>query len=627
MHTLRTFLRFTSSLIPYYVTVAVASVLVTSAGIAIPFIIGKATDTLVEASRGTGGSDVVEKVLWLAVAFLAVDIFAALCVAIGNYFGDVMSQKMRAILSVRYYEKLLMLPQSYFDNEMTGTITSRLNRSIMEVVNFVKAFSNMFFTVLLTIIAVLGISAVYSPWLALLLAIVFPTYLWLTMLTSRGWQVYETQKNAEVDASGGRFIEVVGQVRVVKSFVQELRELTHFSRSYVRTVELTKGQSRYWHRMDFLRRAFMTIMFSAIYAFIFARTAGGDFSIGDMVLLIQLVALARQPIANLSYIVDTAQRAIAGSKDYFAVMSEKIDTHPALAEQVAAAAAAGDLDASVREFSSEVAAPVSDGVAAERPAPEVAVSFEDVSFSYDAGADVLRHITFEVKRGERVAFVGESGGGKTTITSLLLGLYRPRQGRISVFGRDEESIRISDLRRDIGVVFQEASLFSGTVAENIGYARPDATRDEIVAAAQRANADVFIRKFPDGYHTVIGERGLKLSGGQKQRIAVARAILKDADILVLDEATSALDTRSERQVQAGLDVLMEGRTSLIIAHRLATIAEVDRIITLKDGRVDEIGTPEELSKTGGIYATLLALQSEGTKSARRRLAKYGFSRP
>ena len=231
-------------------------------------------------------------------------------------------------------------------------------------------------------------------------------------------------------------------------------------------------------------------------------------------------------------------------------------------------------------------------------------------------------MSFTISRGERVAFVGESGGGKTTLTSLLMGLYAPRSGEIRVFGRDVSNMHVGDLREEIGVVFQDAALFSGTIPESFRYARPQATEEEIVAAAKRANARKFIEGFHSGYDTLIGERGLKLSGGQKQRISVARAILKDAQILVLDEATSALDTRSERQVQAGLESLMEDRTSLIIAHRLSTIATVDRIITLKDGRIDEVGTPAELAQTDGIYATLLALQNEGTKKAKKSLKRY-----
>lgn len=512
-------------------------------------------------------------------------------------------------------------------------------------------FSNSLFTVLLTTVAVLVISAIYSPWLAVLLFLVFPVYLWLTMLTSKGWQVYERQKNEKTDRASGRFMEVIGQIKAVKSFVQELRELTSFASLFGETVTLTERQSRYWHTMDFIRRSFMGLMFFAVYAIIFVNTARGSFSVGDMVVLVQLVAMARQPIANLSWIVDTSQRAVAGSRDFFAVMEKMNDARPAVEGEIAEAEKAGALAKPVREYAAVRPLTGGDGAdatenaeepagtdacaadaeaggagPASKPASKAAVSFEHVYFGYGDGDDVVRDVSFDVHVGERLAFVGESGGGKSTLASLLLGLYEPRSGRISVFGRPTSAFPVAQLRRKIGVVFQDASLFSGTVEENIAYGRSEASRQDVVNAAERANADSFIRRLPDGYQTVIGERGLKLSGGQRQRIAVARAILKDADILVLDEATSALDTRSERMVQAGLESLMEGRTSIIIAHRLSTIAEVDTIVTLKDGKVDEIGAPRELARTGGIYATLLALQSEGTKSARRRLRRYGFER-
>ncbi|WP_311199482.1 ABC transporter ATP-binding protein [Pseudoclavibacter albus] len=230
-----------------------------------------------------------------------------------------------------------------------------------------------------------------------------------------------------------------------------------------------------------------------------------------------------------------------------------------------------------------------------------------------------------MRQGERVAFIGESGAGKTTLVSLLLGLYPLSAGEVFVEGMPASQLEVAKLRERIAVVFQDASLFSGTIRENISYARPNASNEEIVAAARRANAEQFIEKFPEGYDSLIGERGLKLSGGQRQRIAIARAILKDAPILVLDEATSALDTKSERLVQAGLDELMRGRTSLIIAHRLSTIASVDRIVTLRNGRIDEVGSPEELAASGGLYAELLALQNEGTAEAKKRLQAYDLS--
>ncbi|MFN8047633.1 MAG: ABC transporter ATP-binding protein [Ancrocorticia sp.] len=653
MKSLGRILVFTKKLTPYYIIIVVASLFVTAAGIAVPFIIGRATDAAVAAVAGTVSiTQATTTVLWLAGAFFAVDVLSTMISSVGGYFGDIMSQKMRAILSVRYYEKLLTLPQQYFDNELTGTITSRLNRSITEVTGFAKYFANNFFTTILTVVAVLAISAAFSPWLTLLLAIVFPVYMWLTALTSRRWQRLEGKKNEQIDLAGGRFNEVVGQIRVVKSFVQELRELKIFTWRFNRTIADTADQSYHWHWMDFARRAFMSAMFFAIYAIIFVNTVRGSFSVGDMVLLIQLVALARQPIGSMSYIVDTAQHAIAGSKDYFDVMALEPARRPALLDEVTEARAEGTLPDELVEMSGlmsddDVASPGSPASVSSGPSSplddtlspivdsslscnnasrsDVAVSFKKVTFGYDNDPDVLSDVNFEIKRGERVAFVGESGGGKTTMTSLLLGLYTPRSGTIRVFDEDTAEMSISQLRDSIGVVFQEASLFSGTIRENISYARPDATDEEIVTAAKKANADKFIHGFHDGYDTLIGERGLKLSGGQKQRISVARAILKDAEILVLDEATSALDTRSERLVQAGLETLMENRTSLIIAHRLSTIANVDRIITLKDGRVDEVGTPAELAQTDGIYATLLALQNEGTKKAKSRLKKYDIS--
>ncbi len=632
MKSLGKILAFTKKLTPYYIAIVVASLFVTAAGIAVPFIIGRATDAAVAAVSGSVEvADSIVKVLWLAGAFFAVDVLSTIISSIGGYYGDLMSQKMRSILSVRYYEKLLTLPQKYFDNELTGTITSRLNRSITEVTNFAKFFANNFFTTILTVIAVLTVSAMFSLWLTLLLAIVFPVYMWLTALTSRRWQRIEGLKNEQIDLAGGRFNEVVGQIRVVKSFVQELRELKHFARRFDKTIDHTADQSYHWHWMDFARRAFMSLIFFGIYAIIFVSTVRGTFSVGDMVLLIQLVALARQPIGSMSYIVDTAQHAIAGSKDYFEVMALEPARRPALADEVSAAREVGTLPEALAEISGLI--DVEDGPAsapgseptAPRTAGNIAVAFENVTFGYDDDPDVLTDVSFEIERGERVAFVGESGGGKTTMTSLLLGLYAPRSGTIRVFDEDTADMPISRLRDSIGVVFQDPSLFSGTIRENISYARPDATDEEIVDAATKANADTFIRGFRDGYDTLIGERGLKLSGGQKQRISVARVILKDANVLVLDEATSALDTRSERLVQAGLESLMENRTSLIIAHRLSTIANVDRIITLKDGRVDEVGSPAELAETGGIYATLLLLQNEGTKKAKSRLKRYDIA--
>ncbi|MBK0418977.1 ABC transporter ATP-binding protein [Leucobacter sp. CSA1] len=615
MSTLMRILQFTRSLTPYYIGIMVAAAVVTAAGLSVPFITGKATDVVVEAVRSIAGGegvpdDAIRIVVLLSLALLAASLVETFVSNIGGYWGDVMSAKMRTILSTRYFEKLLSLPQRYYDNELTGTIVARLNRSISEVTNFMKSFSNMFVTMLMTTVAVLAISAWHYWPLALLLLIAYPLYLWLTALTSRKWQRLEGRKNEHVDIASGRFSEVVGQIRVVKSFVRERSELQHFEEHFDETVQLTAEQSRHWHLMDGLRRGVLNVIFFALYVIIFVRTVTGHFTPGEMVMLIQLMAMARQPVTSLSWVVDSAQRAIAGSKSYFEVM--EID--PADLDGGPAGRATGRRDAAdIRDAASPGAPGSRDGGDAPM------ASFRNVRFGYDEDDDVVSGISFDMARGERVALVGESGGGKSTLINLLLGLYSPRSGSIEVAGIDGD---LSALRRSIGVVFQDPSLFSGTIAENIAYGRPDASREEIEEVAKRAAVDIFVEKFPAGYDTVIGERGMKLSGGQKQRIAVARAMLKDAPILVLDEATSALDTKSERLVQAGLEELMRGRTSLIIAHRLSTIAEVDRIITLRDGRIDEIGTPAELTESGGIYAELLALQNSTSKADRKRLKRF-----
>ncbi|MGJ9609492.1 ABC transporter ATP-binding protein [Actinotignum sp. GS-2025c] len=635
MHALLRIFRFTSALSRYYVAVALASILVTAGTIVAPFVLGAATDTAVAAVSGSLEVDVaVRRVILLAGAFLAIDFFSTTIDSLGGYAGDLMSQKMRSILSVRYFDKLLTLPQDYLDRELTGTITSRLNRSIMEVTNFVKNFANSFFTTLLTVIAVLIISFIYSPLLCLLLLIIFPIYMWLTALTSRRWQCLEAQKNEDIDVAGGRFNEVIGQIRVVKSFTRERGELAHFARHYEHAERLTANQSRHWHTMDFLRRMVMAIIFFAIYAIIFLRTARGQFSVGDMVILVQLVGMARRPVMSMSWIVDTTQHAIAGSRDYFEVM-ELTETERGQRPVLTGGAT---FPRGTAVTPNGAALTPNDDAAPARPLtaralhqklveiePDVpAIRFENVTFGYGTDPDVLRDVSFAIEPGERVAFVSESGGGKTTLTSLLLGLYEPRAGHIELFGSDIAGLSLQQVRAAIGVVFQDPALFSGTIRENIAYGRPDATEEEILDAASRAHADRFIRRFTQGYDTVIGERGLKLSGGQRQRIAVARAMLKAAPVLVLDEATSALDTRSERWVQAGLEELMKDRTSIIIAHRLSTIASVDRIITLRAGRIDEVGSPAELAESGGIYAELLALQNDNSARAQRHLKRYGL---
>lgn len=620
MRSLARIVRSAWALWPYYLGVLLISLVTAGLTLISPFLLKQATDTIVGA-LGDGGPamigdaarDVAVTVAWLAVGLFAADLARTVATNIGGYIGDVMSARMRQVLSTRYFAQLLALPQRYFDTQRTGTIIARLDRSITSITQFLQSFANNFFSTLVTVAAVLTVAAWYYWPLAVLLAALFPLYMWLTALTSKRWQRLESEKNHEVDTAGGRFAEVVGQIKVTKSFDSQARELNYFARRFRRTVGLTRTQSSYWHRMDSLRGATMNLIFLAIYLVLFMRTLSGHFSIGDMVMLLQLVNLAKQPVYMMSWIVDTAQRAVAGSRDYFSVMEEA--TEPtANPELVAATTSSG-----VPQLDSTTPAPL------EPHQGEDALKFSHVWFSYDADSgDVLKNISFRVRPGERIGLVGASGGGKSTIVNLLLGLYHPDRGSIEVCGRETHELSAAKLRASVGVVFQEPNLFSGTIRENIAYGKPDASDREIEEVARRAFAHDFIMEFEDAYDTVIGERGLRLSGGQKQRIAIARAMLKDAPVLVLDEATSALDNASEHAVQAGLADLMRERATLVIAHRLSTIAGVDQLITLDHGRVDEVGTPAELAHSGGIYAQLLALTVSDAEADRSRLRDFGF---
>lgn len=604
MNSILRIVRSASALWPFYLGVLITASVTAILSLLTPFILREATDTVV-----AGGP--LRTILWWVVALFVADALGNVVKNIGGYIGDVMVARLRQILSTRYFAKLLSVPQGYYDNQVTGTIIARLDRSIANITQFLQSFSNNFFVMLIQAAAVLVITAVYYWPLAILLAALFPIYMWLTALTSKRWQEFEAIKNENIDVANGRFAEVIGQVKVTKSFVAEARELASFGSRYRAVVDTTKPQSRWWHSMDTARGAAMALIFLGIYGLIFWRTLEGHFSIGDMVMLLQLVNMAKQPVFMMSWIVDVSQRAIAGSKDYFKVMEEVPE--PTVNPQLVAAAETSD----VPELDLTPAEPL-------RPTEGPVFAFEDVSFSYESDKPVVADITFAAQEGHKVALVGESGGGKSTLVNLLLGLYQPTEGKLTVLGHDAAELTAERLRASVGVVFQESYLFSGTIRENIAYGKPGATMEEIVDVAKRANAHGFIEEFPDGYDTVIGERGLKLSGGQKQRVAVARAILKDAPILVLDEATSALDTKAERAVQAGLDELMKDRTTLIIAHRLSTIADVDTIITLDRGRISEIGSPAELAQSGGIYAELLRLTQSASAADRQRLKKYGF---
>jgi ATP-binding cassette subfamily B protein len=557
-----------------------------------PFIIKYATDWI---SRIVSGEGVFEwNVVWLlAGALIITSLLQMLVSDIGGYFGDQLAIRSRLQLSTRYFEHLLKLPQTYYDDEVTGKIINRLSRAITDVTNFFQFFSNNLLQMLLTVIITIGILVFYSWPIAVLFVLLIPANLYVTARTSGKWQALEAQKNQHFDVASGRFSEVVSQMRLVKSFGTERTELHGFRSEMGKMLPLTARQSRHWHSMNALRSTVYGVINGVILAILFYETARGRFSLGDMIMILTLIQQVSFPMRSLSFFVDNYQRAVANSKDYLKALAEPVEHEPAGKAKLV----------------------ITKGL----------VEFDTVDFTYGAGKKVLHDVSFRIEPGQKLALVGESGGGKTTISNLLMSLYRPDSGQIRIDDVDIAGVSRASIRSAIATVFQDAALFSGTIRENIAYGRPDASTEEIEAAAAAANAHSFIANFRDGYDTEIGERGIKLSGGQKQRIAIARAILKDAPILILDEATSSLDSRAEHEVQAALDRLMKGRTTLIIAHRLSTIAGVDTIVTLRDGRIDEVGTPQELSKTEGIYAQLLSLQLGASEQAKTQLAKYDIA--
>lgn len=580
--------RFTSELKRYYFSIGIFTILLGAMSQVQPLLTKGALDTI-SAGLQNGSTDVMRVAMFAGLIFLT-DVGQTLFSNIGGYLGDITNAKLRRLMSHRYFEHMLSLPQQYFDKGSSGQIINRMSRGITQITDYVQALTNNFLQFIFSTIFTLAIVFYFSWQVGLMMLIIYPVYIWMTTRSSSKWLKYQKTINEEQDYASGRFAEAISQVKVVKSFLQEKRELKVFDKHFGKVEQTTYPQSRYWHTNDVWRRLVLNALFFVIFAYIFIQTARGQYTIGTMVLLIQYAIQIRIPIFTISYLVDQTQRAVGNTREYF----EAMDTEPAIVDRA---------DAKPLKTT------------------EGRVVFDNVRFGYDSSV-VLKSVSFTVEPGSKLALVGESGEGKTTITNLLLRLYDLDGGSITIDGQEVSQATQASLRKNIAVVFQEPALFSGTIRENISYARPNASQAELEKAARAANAHEFIAKLDKGYDTEIGEKGLRLSGGQKQRIAIARALLKDAPILILDEATSSLDSRSEQAVQQALERLMKGRTTIIIAHRLSTIRSVDRIVTLEGGKVGEIGTPDELAASGGIYSRLLDMQqAPGKKEA---LKKFGI---
>lgn len=571
-------IKYTKNFKGYYITLSIFIILISLLNQVSPLLTKQIVDLIVANIGGKGGS--TNQIIFLLILIFVSEIAITLFSVISQYIGDVLTVKLNTYLSEKYYKHVLNLSVEYYDNEITGKIVNKLDRGIVSITNLIQQSTNSFLPFFISTFITLFIIAIYSWELSLLLALLFPIYIYISHKSTIAWGKYEAKKNIILDTTSGRVFEALSSIRVVKSFIREVSEFKFFHKSRNEVFDLTKNQSKEWHRYDLYRRGVLNIIMFGIFGYIIYFTYKGRFTIGEMTLLLQLANQARFPLFAMSFIISQIQQAQAGSKDFFEVLNTPVAVKD-------------------KEDAIELKNVKGD------------IEYKDLSFKYKSGNEVLKNISFKIPSSTKLAIVGESGEGKSTIANLLMRFYEPSKGHILIDNKDIEKLTQKSLRRNIGVVFQDTFLFSGTIKENISYGSSIDDLDKIIEVAKIANAHEFIMKLPHGYDTEIGERGIKLSGGQKQRIAISRALLKDPPILIFDEATSSLDSKSEFEVQAALNKLMEGRTTLIIAHRLSTIRNVDYIIVLKNGQIVEQGKPHELEKKNGVYHELLSYQNVG----------------
>lgn len=573
--------RFTGSFRGWYIAMSVFIIISALLNFVTPFVLKQIVDVITAQITGKGGEITV--IYWALGILLLADIVGTTLTAYSMWIGDQLSVKLQTFLSSKFYQHVLSLDVGYFDNIAVGNLTNKLYRGIASITNFIQSATNNFLPFFLTAFITIGILMIYSPVVGILLAALFPIYTVITHRSSVAWGKHEGKKNEIGDISQGRALESLSGIRVVKAFVGELFEFKTFMRARADIEAITLIQTKEWHMYDFYRRIVLNVVLFVIISYILYQTYHGFYTLGEMTLMLQLVNQARFPLFAMSFIIGQIQQADAGSKDFFEVLA----TPQTITDRPGAKA-----------------------LVWQKKTKAKVLDFDRVSFAYERNAeDVLRDVSFSLMSGEKLALVGESGQGKSTLVNLILRYYVPRKGIIRFAGVDVTRVKSDSLRHNISIVFQDALLFSGTIAENIRYGTPEATDAQMYQSAKLANATEFIETLPNGYDTTIGERGIKLSGGQKQRIAIARAILHDAPFIILDEATSSLDSKSELLVQQGLMHLTRGKTTIIIAHRLSTLSGVDKILVLQGGKIAQFGSPKDLlPDKRGLYARMIELQ-------------------
>jgi len=487
----------------------------------------------------------------------------------------------RILLDLRkhVYERMQGLSVSFFDNRQTGEIMSRVTNDSEVVEEFITHAADTLISDAIRLVAMCLVMFWVCKTLALIAVVPIPILFLLAFRFSKKVRpVYRLvrQRLAEINA---KVQENLSGMRVIKAFAREDYENANFKRDteafYDMRVKAIKMWTSFFPSVDILVRTVSVLVWVVGAAMIIHGVHG--VTMGTLVIFTMYMGMFYEPVRALAQINDTIQRSLAAAERIF----EIIDEEPSIAD-------------------------ADDAIAL--PRIQGRVEFDHVDFGYGGEEEVLSDICIHAEPGQIVALVGRSGAGKTSIVNLIPRFYDPSAGRILIDGFDVKYVTQESLRRQVAMVLQDTFLFNGTVRENIRYGRLDATDEEIIEAANAANAAEFIDEMPAGYETEIGERGIKLSGGQKQRLAIARAILADPRILILDEATSSVDSESEYLIHRAMDTLMEGRTTFVIAHRLSTVKHANQIITLEKGCVAEIGDHKTLVDNEGVYSQMYAMQ-------------------
>lgn len=568
---------------PFYIWFFISAFLIVIGAVinlTVPFFSKLIVDEIVRGLQHKG-TNMSHLFLLISLSFFT-SLIGIVAGSLSNRVGDHIAGSLRAFWTEKFYRKILSLPQSYHDSEVSGKIINQLTRGIFVMQGFVNTATNFIIPALLQAIFTVIFMGYYSLPIAFLTFIIFPIFIYISYLSSKKWGEYEAKKNPIEDVTRSRMQEVIANIKLVKSFTNEAQEYNTVNTNLKNINKLYAQQSKTFHFYDFIRELSLLIVFTLIMFIVFRDTYRGALTIGEMTLLLQLLVQARWPLFGMSFILARIQEAEQGSKEYFEILDLK----------------------ATEEFET-------DKVFEKLKKTEI--EFKNVSFQYETSGKVLDDVSFTIHEKERVALVGHSGVGKSTIVNLILKFYNPTGGSIMLNGKSYDTLDHHFIRENISLVFQENELFSTTIRENVAYGTANATKKDIIRALKLANAWEFVNALPKGMESQVGERGVRLSGGQKQRIQIARAILKDAPILILDEATSSLDSKSEAEVQTGLDNLMKNRLTLIIAHRFSTIQNVDTILVVDKGRIIDSGSPIELSKREGVYKDLLEYQVRGNQ--------------